>query len=68
MATEIIKVANVKCQGCVATIERALGELPGISEVQVEQSSGIVKIQGDPLSRQQLCEKLTELGYPEQPD
>jgi copper chaperone len=65
MTAETIIVDNVKCSGCVATIEQALGEMPGINEVQVDQPSGTVRIQGDDFSRQEICQKLAALGYPE---
>ena len=60
-----IKVANVKCNGCVANIKTGLAEMSGIESVAVDLASGVVSINGDGLEQQVIVSKLTELGYPE---
>jgi len=59
-----IKAQNIKCGGCVSTIENGLKDLPGIDQVSVEIASGNVSIEGSDLSEQTIREKLAELGYP----
>ena len=59
-----IQAQNIKCGGCVATIEKGLGELPGVNRVEAVIESGQVSIEGDNLSEQAIRDKLTELGYP----
>lgn len=65
MQTEVFKVKNVKCGGCVANIQKGLGALAGISSVEVVIAGGEVTVTGDKLDRAQLSAKLKELGYPE---
>ncbi|MFN2308504.1 MAG: heavy-metal-associated domain-containing protein [Gammaproteobacteria bacterium] len=62
---EEFNVKNVKCAGCVAAIQQALGALPGVTEVEVIIEGGRVRVRGDGLDRARLSTKLTELGYPE---
>jgi len=65
MQTEVFKVKNVKCGGCVANIKKGLGALTGISAVEVVIAGGEVTVSGDKLDRAQISAKLKELGYPE---
>lgn len=62
--TEEFEVQNVKCGGCIKTIEDGLGELPGVSRVTATLE-GDVSVEGDTLDRAALAAKLSELGYPE---
>ncbi|MGM0593134.1 MAG: heavy-metal-associated domain-containing protein [Pseudomonadota bacterium] len=63
--SEQFTVKNVKCGGCVSAIEDGLKTLPGVTNVEVSIDSGAVTVSGDGLSREQLSEKLEQLGYPE---
>jgi len=65
MQTEQFQVKNVKCGGCAANIKNGLGELNGISQVDVKIDSGGVTVQGEKLDRNQIKTKLATLGYPE---
>jgi copper chaperone len=65
MQTEQFTVKNVKCGGCVSTIENGLKSLPGVSAVSVTIDSGMVVVSGDVLERAQLAQELASLGYPE---
>ncbi|HEY0720379.1 MAG TPA: heavy-metal-associated domain-containing protein [Gammaproteobacteria bacterium] len=65
MQTEVFKVKNVKCGGCVANIQKGLGTLAGVTAVEVVIAGGDVTVTGDHLDRTQLSAKLKELGYPE---
>ncbi len=62
---EIFTVDNVKCAGCVKTIQDGLGELPGVTAVTVDIPSGEVRVEGTDLDRARLAARLSELGYPE---
>lgn len=64
METMEIKVANVKCNGCVAAIKNGLAETAGVESVTVDLASAVVSIEGD-VDRQVIVQKLAELGYPE---
>ncbi len=63
---EEIKVANIKCGGCAATIREHLGSMPGVEEVDVDIKGGVVKVSGEGLSRDRIEEKLLSIGYPPQ--
>lgn len=65
METEIFTVQNIKCGGCVNNIKEGLTTITNIHSVNVAIEGGLVKIEGDNLSRQQIAQKLGELGYPE---
>lgn len=65
MSSEQFTVQNVKCGGCVSTIENGLKELPGVQTVEVTIEGGQVSVTGDNLSRAELSDKLKQLGYPE---
>jgi len=65
MQTELFKVENVKCGGCVKAIEDGLGALPEVGEVSVSVERGEVTVRGETLDRRRLAEKLAQLGYPE---
>ena len=48
MTSKTVNVPGISCGHCVATIEREVGELAGVSSVKAEQSSRNVTISWDP--------------------
>ena len=61
-------VKNVKCGGCAATIQTALKETEGVSNVDVEITPGIVDVttqNDDDSTRAALSQQLSDLGFPE---
>ncbi len=66
MKTEIITIANLKCSGCESTIKSKLGEIKGITSVEVNNETDTVTILHDGnVERSAITEKLHSLGYPE---
>ena len=59
------EVDNIKCGGCVRSIERALKEVPEVSAVAVEVDAGRVTVSAPEAARELLREALLRLGYPE---
>jgi copper chaperone len=59
------EVENIKCSGCVRSIERALGELPGVARVAVDVPAGRVSVIAEADVRAPVREALARLGYPE---
>lgn len=59
-------VENMKCGGCVATVQKALGGLQGCEKAAVDLESGTAEVHGvvDP---DQLITVLAGLGYPGRP-
>lgn len=62
---EHFSVKNVKCGGCVKTIQQGLQNLAGVASVAVVVEAGKVTVEGNNLDRAQLASTLSELGYPE---
>ena len=65
MSSKIYNVPNISCGHCVATIERELGEVPGVAEVRASLEAKQVTVDYDDeavLSR--VEEMLKEIGYP----
>ena len=66
MIKETIQVANVKCDGCGATITKRLSDLIGVNSVTVIPEEDAVKIEyAESTSREVIIDKLHSLGYPE---
>ena len=65
----VIDVENVKCNGCAATIQSALGETDGVQHVAVDVPTGRVQVEADAaaVSRDTLVTILSALGYPQKP-
>lgn len=60
-----IRVENIKCGGCAATITKKINALEGVDSTAVEIEQGIVKITGSEGIKDSLTETLLKLGYPE---
>ncbi|MEE2897461.1 MAG: heavy-metal-associated domain-containing protein [Gemmatimonadota bacterium] len=48
MTSKTVNVPSISCGHCVATIEREVSEMSGVSEVKAEQVSKNVTITWDP--------------------
>lgn len=67
MTLETIKVENLKCGGCAATIRKKLFEIKGIKEVEVALDSAAVVVEYEIEGlREQIIKVLATIGYPEQ--
>jgi copper chaperone CopZ len=64
METIEFKAQNIKCMGCVSTIQDGLKTLSGIDKVDVDVDSKQVTISGHELSKEEIIDKITALGYP----
>lgn len=63
----IVKVDNLKCGGCAATIKKNLLLIKGIESLEVIPENEEVKINhDDALSLKLAKDELDRLGYPEQ--
>lgn len=61
-----VKVPNISCGHCVATIERVVSELEGVQEVKAEQADRTVKISWDPEATDWVVieDLMKEINYP----
>ena len=64
MTTEI-KIENLKCGGCAATIKKGLLALNLVSEVIVDLEKSLVSVVSADENGMIIKEKLSKLGYPE---
>jgi copper chaperone CopZ len=64
MDTLEIQASNIKCGGCVSTIQDGLKAMDGIAAVKVDIPSNKVTVEGDGLDKASINAKLSELGYP----
>ncbi len=57
-------VKGMTCRHCVEAVRAAVAELPGVTDVEVDLSSGRVEIASDPPpDRETLRAAVTEAGY-----
>lgn len=65
MKSEKLIVANIKCSGCVNTILEKLSAMEGVDHVNIDQDDKSVTVffEGD-IKREQLVQRLAEIGYP----
>ncbi len=61
----LIQVENIKCGGCMNSIKKALSSLVGVEKVEVEKETETITVVGTNDIRNNLVEKLSQLGYPE---
>ncbi len=48
MEAVILKVGGMSCGGCVASVERVLKAIPGVTAVKVQLSPGQAEVNFDP--------------------
>jgi copper chaperone len=66
MKTEVITIANLKCDGCENTIKSKLSQIQGVIGVEVNnETDTITVIHNGNVERSKITEKLQSLGYPE---
>ena len=65
MVTHQIHALNIKCGGCVNTIQTELSKIIGVANVIVSKEEGTVNVSGVALDREKIISKLHEIGYPE---
>lgn len=60
-----IRVDGMHCQSCVQSIEGQMGELPGVSHIQVSLQDGAALIVFQPLllTPQELRDKIEDMGF-----
>jgi copper chaperone len=59
------EVENVKCGGCVRSIEKALAADARVTAVVVDPPAGTVVVQATADVRSEMAAALARLGYPE---
>lgn len=65
MQTEIFKVTGMTCGGCVNSVKKTLNAIPGVSDVEVDLSTGATQVLHDErlVSPEQLKTAIINAGY-----
>ena len=65
METKNLSVPNITCGHCVMTIQRELGEIEGVSNVEGDPTSKEVTVNYDaPATLEKIQSTLKEINYP----
>lgn len=65
MATKTFKVEQIQCGHCAATIERELGQLPGVASVKADAVRKEVTVEwDDPATWDDIHTLLVDIDYP----
>ncbi|UAM97491.1 heavy-metal-associated domain-containing protein [Polaribacter litorisediminis] len=60
-----IKIENLKCGGCAATIKKGLLSIEGIEDIAINIEDSLVSVHATENVLIAVKEKLSKLGYPE---
>lgn len=65
LATAQLKVQGMTCNGCVNAVKRALTNLPGVEDADVDLEGGRAKVTYDPAraSVEAMTTTIGQLGY-----
>jgi len=65
MKTVTLKVPNISCKHCTHTITMELSDIPGVSEVDADVQTHLVKVTyQEPATEQTLKDTLIAINYP----
>lgn len=65
MKTITYTVPNISCKHCTHTIAMELSEIEGVSEVDADVQSQLVKVTfEEPATEQKIIDTLAEINYP----
>jgi copper chaperone len=56
-------VAGMSCEHCVAAVSAEVGELSGVSSVEVDLASGVVLVRGSGIDGEAVKAAVEEAGY-----
>ena len=60
-------VTGMTCQHCVASVTEEVGELAGVSSVDVDLASGRLQVTGQDVPDEQVTAAVAEAGYSADP-
>ncbi len=60
----VLKVKGMSCQHCVMSVTKALSQLEGIQNVQVDLTKGEVRFENtEAVATDQIVKAITDAGY-----
>ncbi|WP_159928106.1 heavy-metal-associated domain-containing protein [Rhodococcus sp. WAY2] len=64
MSTTTVTVTGMTCGHCVSSVREEIGNIPGVTAVDVDLASGRVAIDSDsPIEKASLARAVDEAGY-----
>jgi copper chaperone len=60
-----ITVENIKCGGCANTITTKLNKMDSVNGCDIDIENGVITIDGDDSSKEEVARLLLKIGYPE---
>ncbi len=65
MENVVLEIEGMSCEHCKARVEKALGELAGVSgaTVSLEEATATVSFDADKVTKTKLAEAVLEAGY-----
>ncbi|MFC4015835.1 heavy-metal-associated domain-containing protein [Nonomuraea purpurea] len=64
MATATYTVAGMTCGHCVSSVKEEVGEVAGVTSVEVDLASGLLTVDSDgPLDAAKIAAAVEEAGY-----
>jgi copper chaperone len=65
MATASFTASGMTCQHCVASVTKEVSELPHVTSVAVDLTTGHVKVKSDaPIPADEVITAINKAGYP----
>ncbi len=61
--TQSFTVTGMSCEHCRTAVSEQVGELEGVSDVDVDLASGRLTVTGEDVSAQIVAEAVEEAGY-----
>lgn len=63
METIIIGVDGMTCGGCVASVEGAIGRVPGVKRVKADLAKKEATVEGDTIDRAAIAAAVEDAGF-----
>jgi copper chaperone CopZ len=65
MKTQEIFVENIKCGGCMTSIQHALLKIKGIEKVEIDKEAEKISLMGHNYELGEVLASLNSMGYPQ---
>lgn len=63
MATQTFQVEGMSCGHCELSIQEEVGEIPGVTSVKADHTTGKVVVEGAEVSRADVDKAVEEAGF-----
>lgn len=63
MPTQTFQVEGMSCGHCELSIQEEVGEIPGVTSVKADHTTGKVVVEGAEVSREDVDKAVEEAGF-----